>query len=208
MRDQAMKLVRFGTLAIATGFWGSTIFSLNLLYLLPWPHEHAWWENSVSVMMFALGMVCLNKGQQTVHLARRYMHAATPASIPPLGAVFVLYLRAFNEDAVRNEAQRLTPDMGTDFFTPVAPLYALLVLNGSPEVHLIACVRDVGAVIAVGNPGEQLPPAGARRLQLPPERLAATGPGLDVPCPTRRPGLRPHPWDAVGVRRGDPHGAT
>jgi hypothetical protein len=168
MRDQAMKLVRFGTLAIATGFWGSTIFSLNLLHFLPWPHEHAWWEDSVSVGMFALGMVCLNKGQQTVHLARRYMHAATPASIPPLGAVFVLYLRAFNEDAARNEAERLTPDMGTDFFTPVAPLYALVVLNGSPEEHLIACVRDVGPVIAVGNPGEQLPPAGARRLQLPP----------------------------------------
>jgi hypothetical protein len=167
MRDQAMRLVRFGALAIATGFWDSVICSLNLLYFLPWPHEHAWWENSVSVGMFALGMVLLNKGQQTVHLARRYMHAATPASIPPLGAVFVLYLRAFNEDAVRTEAPRLTPMMWTDFFNPVSPLYALLVLNGSPEEHLIACVRDVGPVIAVGNSGEQLPPAGARRLQLP-----------------------------------------
>jgi hypothetical protein len=80
--------------------------------------------------------------------------------------VFVLYLRAFDEDAAIDEPEPLTPMIGTDF-TPMAPMYALLALSRSAEEHLVACVRDVGPVIAVGRPGPQkLPPAGAPQLYL------------------------------------------
>lgn len=177
MRDQARRLVRFGALAMAAGFWCAVFFSLYLWHVTPWPHELAWWEKGAAVLLFAMSMVCLNKGQQIVRLAYRYMHAATPTSIPPRGAVFVLYLRAFGEDAARGEPQRLTPMMATDL-TPLSSLHALLVLNRSAEQHLIACLRDVGTVIAAGEPGEQLPPVGARRLRLPADNWR--GPVLDL----------------------------
>ncbi|MBB4966141.1 hypothetical protein [Saccharothrix violaceirubra] len=78
----------------------------------------------------------------------------------------MLYLRSFKEDPHRGtpETHRALPLLD---LTPPGVIHTLLTAGKSAEDHLASCFRDMGPVIAVGQPGERLPPAvGARRLYL------------------------------------------
>jgi hypothetical protein len=113
--------------------------------------------------MFAGGAV-IHYGQQARLTGRR--HLTRIANYPGADESFVLYLRSFRDD-VENVALGDGP-VRPEAFDPLTHVGRLFFSGRSMEEHLIACLRDLGApVIAVGRPGERLPPAGAQRLYLP-----------------------------------------
>ncbi|MGH3915363.1 MAG: hypothetical protein ACRDTC_18440 [Pseudonocardiaceae bacterium] len=164
MRRAAM-LGFLGSMMVSSSALAAVFAVLALFQAVTAPHEHGWWESSVAVVILAVGTMGLNTGQRALLEARR--NIAGPVPMPPTNMQFVLYLRSFAEDEQRGRLEQPTPLMATDY-TGVSVFNALLLFGRSAEEHLVGCFRGLGPVIAVDMPGEQLPPAGARRLRLAP----------------------------------------
>ncbi|MFD4949025.1 hypothetical protein ACFWNT_42670 [Streptomyces sp. NPDC058409] len=76
---------------------------------------------------------------------------------------YVLYLRTFASDERRSRLELIgVPNFGADF-------YSMLLPEATEEEDLVAAVRPVGQLVAVGSPGEDRPHAGAARMYLPKE---------------------------------------
>ncbi|MES9538746.1 hypothetical protein [Actinomadura sp. NPDC000600] len=137
--------------------------SLGMLLYLGYSGRTFSWEYFLIFPSMLAGGAVVHCGQLLRLNGRRRLAKIAP--FPADGDVFVLYLRAFYRDAektglerswLRPEALMSLPHLGTFFFS-----------GHSIEEHLISSLRGLGPVIAVGIPGEPLPPAGARRLYMP-----------------------------------------
>lgn len=77
-----------------------------------------------------------------------------------IGSPFVLYLRSFVDDSRRNRSQ----------FRAGQPVLNQFLISGrSQEEQIAAATKSLGRLVAVGQPGEELPYPGAARMYLPPD---------------------------------------
>lgn len=99
-------------------------------------------------------------GRRLVVLGRRYRTSSIVAVEQVARSPFVLYLRSFDDDLARQETESLGHEqgelLGTLFFS-----------TRTQEERIAAVFKPVGRVVAVGRPGESLPPVGAHRVYLP-----------------------------------------
>jgi hypothetical protein len=93
-----------------------------------------------------LGYRCLRRGRQLVAISAE--EVLQKDSRP-----YVLYLRSFSDDVVTNEADTIVGMQGTSGPTVTA----------TEEEQLVQAFNLLGPVIALGLPGEDLPPTGAAR---------------------------------------------
>jgi hypothetical protein len=126
------------------------------------PHDAPRWLLPTLVGTILPGAVIAQAGLRLRLTGRRHLTriAAPPAAEEP----FVLYLRAFDQDSDRGRLER--PLIPAEIVQPVTFLAPLFLSGKTMEEQLIAVVRGLGRVIAVGRPGESRPPAGAQRLYL------------------------------------------
>lgn len=88
------------------------------------------------------------------------------ATMPGPDETFVLYLRSFDQDAKRGQLER-NRIPASEMFTPLTFAVPLFFGGKTLEEQVIAVLGKCGRVLALGKPGESLPPPGARRLYLP-----------------------------------------
>lgn len=162
----------YGIVMLTSGWmlWAmGVIMTLGPIYYIYWEgflsQDRLWWEYwefpAIFYCMLAGGTVA-HFGQQARLTGRR--HLTKIASFPGKNELFVLYLRSFHEDVDRASLERtwLRPEA----LTPWLFVGSLFLSGRSLEEHLIACVRHLGRVIAVGSPAQRLSPAGAQRLYI------------------------------------------
>ncbi|MEU3414635.1 hypothetical protein ABZ760_25835 [Streptomyces sp. NPDC006658] len=105
----------------------------------------------VSPVVYMAGLNLRRRGRR--HLIPTI---AKPGELAPDS--YVLYLRSFSDDAAFDRVQdRVGSPVMHQFFIP----------GRSEEEQLAYAVKRLGPLVAVGQPGETLPYAGARRLYLP-----------------------------------------
>ncbi|MGH4033901.1 ABC transporter substrate-binding protein [Actinomycetota bacterium Odt1-20B] len=105
----------------------------------------------LSPALFTVGLNLRRRGRR--HLVRII---TSPGELTPDG--YVLYLRSFTDDAPLDRPQRREGS---------AVMHHFLISGRSEEEQLAAALRDLGPLVAVGEPGERLPYVGASRLYLP-----------------------------------------
>lgn len=108
---------------------------------------------AVSWSAFAvIGSPLLVAGIRLINRARRMRaaHTDTVSDAAPDSRAPVLFLRSFTDDT-RNAAP---PDLAR-----INPF-----VMATREENLVAALQGIGPVIAIGRPGERLPPLGAQRL--------------------------------------------
>ena len=98
----------------------------------------------------ALGSPMLIGGIRMINRSRQLRAAHAPVVSAPDTRPPVLYLRAFDADA------RLAAP------PPLAQINPFVISTG--EENLIEALQGIGPVIAIGRPGEPLPPLGAQRI--------------------------------------------
>lgn len=139
----------------------STFTALPLIHTV----EPLWLVSVSAASLNLLGAAIANNGRK-LRLEARRIHAQripSPGVLQP--GSFVLYLRTFDSD----EAQAALQSVTTSHLGDGNGIYTMLLPAGSNEEHLVDAVSPVGPMVAVGIPGESLPHAGAKRMQLPEE---------------------------------------
>lgn len=117
-------------------------------------------ELAVRITIFAFGLIVAGTGRALLVFGKRMLALADAAHLDRDRRPPVLYLRSFRDDpagAVQTRAH---------FFQ---------VRSFSDEEQLAWAVQKrVGPFVAVGRPGERLPPVGAKRIPLPEDRWRTT----------------------------------
>lgn len=113
---------------------------------------------SISLMRLLAGTLITGSGGALLIVARRlrqsrFNQVAGLSDLSNCGT-HVLYLRSFEEDRYFNWLQTIHSVLGG------IPLYK------SPEEHVTEILEELGTVIAIGRPGELLPPVGASRIYI------------------------------------------
>lgn len=110
----------------------------------------------ISLLRLVAGTLITGSGGAVLILARRLRQSRLNqiTGIPDVsnGGTHVLYLRSFKEDRYFNWLQTIHSILGG------IPVYK------SPEEHAAEILEELGTVIAIGRPGESLPPVGASRI--------------------------------------------
>lgn len=119
------------------------------------------WSIPIGLVFLLLGVVYVGRGNTILRQGRgHYAHIIlSPRALTP--GSYVLYLRSFGDDYRLSRPQRV-PGLG-------ALVRAWISIGRSEEERLNAAMRWAGPMVAVGAPGEQLPPVGATRVYLPPD---------------------------------------
>lgn len=109
-------------------------------------------------LLFPCGVLFL--AARRLDIRGRQYRAPVVASLAELAdGEFVLYLRSFGDD------DSLARHIEWSGFGGEQDLLMNLGLSGrTEEEQLVAALRPAGSVVALGSPGEKLPPAGARRI--------------------------------------------
>ncbi|MFD7658805.1 hypothetical protein ACFV4N_32925 [Actinosynnema sp. NPDC059797] len=163
------KIAGVGLFLTAVGAAGGVYCSVNLVRLAFSLDRDPPWEVPLLMVMTTFMTLILRRGSQLKTIAFRYF--AQPVPLPESGKAFVLYLRSFKEDSHRGAAEELRVQPALLDLSPLGVLYALLTSGKSAEESLVTCFRDMKPVIAVGSPGEMVPPAaGAQRVYLKKDR--------------------------------------
>lgn len=119
----------------------------------------SWWTITLHTTVLLVCLRLSNVGRRIARHGRRYLtpviHSVADMSDDP----FVLYLRPFAADA-DGASMAQQPEVP---WPPVGFITSGLTL----EEQLGRLLREFGVLIAVGQPGEQLPYAGAHRTYLP-----------------------------------------
>ncbi|WP_328327854.1 MULTISPECIES: hypothetical protein [unclassified Streptomyces] len=122
----------------------------------------AWWLRGLAgLVAAAVGLRIFGAGRRLVVQGKRYTADVIDAFDVLAGTRYVLYLRPFSNDAAMAA-------LDTDIQGGGAQPPLLFFLSGlTHEEKLVHRFGLFGRVIAVGRPGEHLPPIGAVRGQLP-----------------------------------------
>jgi hypothetical protein len=121
--------------------------------------QHRWWDTYVvTPAILGLGGLVIYAGRGLRRRGRRHFARVLTSYRDAIDKPFVLYLRSFVDDVARAGLEkkngRGVPSMVGD-----------VVLSGrTEEEQLVAALRPLGPVVAIGRPGERLPEAGAARL--------------------------------------------
>jgi hypothetical protein len=149
----------------ATGIAGGIYCSVNSVRLAFSLDRDPPWEFPLLMVMTPLMALGVRRGLELKIIALR--HFAQPVPLPKRGEAFVLYLRSFKEDPQRGAGEGLRVQPALLDLSPLGVIYTLVASGKSAEECLVACFRDMKPVIAVGSPGERVPPAvGAHRVYL------------------------------------------
>ncbi|WP_327296954.1 MULTISPECIES: hypothetical protein [unclassified Streptomyces] len=129
---------------------------------LPGMLHPAWWLRGVgSLAAVGVALRVFGAGRRLVVQGKRYTADVIDSFDALAGTRYVLYLRPFSNDAVMAA-------LDTDILGGGAGPANLFFLSGlTHEEKLVHRFGLFGRVIAVGRPGEHLPPIGAVRGQLP-----------------------------------------
>ncbi|GHB73156.1 hypothetical protein GCM10010331_71390 [Streptomyces xanthochromogenes] len=119
---------------------------------------HPWWATFVVTAVMAVGGFVIYAGRLLQRDGRRHStKVIDPSATAELGE-FVLYLRSFDDDVDRAQLE-------SSITQGIASTVGDVVLSGkTEEEQLIAALRPAGRVVAAGQPGQVLPPAGADRF--------------------------------------------
>ncbi|MFJ3694785.1 hypothetical protein ACIPW9_11820 [Streptomyces sp. NPDC090052] len=122
----------------------------------------AWWLRGVgSLVVVVVALRVFGAGRRLVVQGKRYTAEVIDSFGALAGTRYVLYLRPFSNDADMSALETEIQGGGTE-------LGAMFFLSGlTREEQLVHRFGLLGRVIAVGRPGERLPPIGAVRGQLP-----------------------------------------
>ncbi|TPQ21883.1 ABC transporter substrate-binding protein [Streptomyces sporangiiformans] len=164
LTSPASMLVGIGLRVIGTAgcVLGLSLWTSSLLLFLFKEHAPDWWIYGFygPVGMVLAGHV-YHAGQDVLRYSRRHLTKIIRDPDDLDGESFVLYLRPFPNDALQASPQRM-PWRG------MMPLAGLFVTGRSEEERVAAALKkQVGPLVAVGEPGETLPYVGASRLYLP-----------------------------------------
>ncbi|MEU6234355.1 hypothetical protein [Kitasatospora sp. NPDC047058] len=116
-------------------------------------------ERELDLLGTGAGSLFFIWGQTLGRRARQHLNEIIPTAESIGDDPFVLYLRPFEDDSSRDRfdpTPRGAPGFPSDLLTSG--------LTG--EEQLVAALKPVGRVIALGVPGQKLPQAGARRMYL------------------------------------------
>ncbi|WP_406135855.1 hypothetical protein [Streptomyces sp. NBC_01089] len=153
-----------GWLVLSSGFHSDHLSEVTQL---------AWWLRGLGGLVALLvGLAVFGAGRRLVVRGKRYAADVIDSFDALPDSRYVLYLRPFSNDS---EMASLNTDVQSGGAQPPN----LFFLSGlTHEEALVRRFGRLGRVIAVGRPGEHLPPAGAVRGQLPLDDWQATVSGL------------------------------
>lgn len=128
-----------------------------------------WWVRAVGGLVgLLLGLRLWAAGRRLVVRGRRRRAEAIDSFESLSGTRYVLYLRPFTND-------ELMAVLNTDVQGGGAQVQSWFFLSGlTQEELLVRRFARFGRVVAIGRPGELLPPVGAVRGQLPPDDWQGT----------------------------------
>ncbi|GGT86873.1 hypothetical protein [Streptomyces violascens] len=127
----------------------------------PYFEPPAWWQTYVlfPLLLTGGGLLFLLGQQAGVQGRRRRAAPVRPAELAARS--FVLYLRPFEDDRRRAGLEESRA-------RGIGSVFSFLYVSGlTEEEQLTRVLAPVAPVVAVGEPGERLPLAGARRFYLP-----------------------------------------
>ncbi|MGW1867205.1 hypothetical protein ACWCPS_16770 [Streptomyces mauvecolor] len=150
-----LRVVGFGCAVVGFARWKSA-FRTG-----PYVEHPAWWQTYVLFpLLLAGGGLLFLLGQQAGVQGRRRRAAPVRAAELAAGS-FVLYLRSFEDD-------RRRAGLDESRVRGIGSVFSFLYVSGlTEEEQLTRVLAPVAPVVAVGEPGERLPLAGARRFYLP-----------------------------------------
>ena len=161
------RLIRYGwTLRLAGTVVGLTSYLLFRVGLtsdqIPRMLTVLWWARAVGGLVgLFLGLRLWAAGRRLVVRGKRHSADAIESFESLSGTRFVLYLRPFTND-------QLMAALNADVQGGGAQVQSLFFLSGlTQEELLVRRFARFGRVVAIGRPGELLPPVGAVRGQLP-----------------------------------------
>ncbi|MFI6051179.1 hypothetical protein ACIBCO_13955 [Streptomyces violascens] len=127
----------------------------------PYGEHPAWWQTYVlfPLLLVGGGLLFLLGQHAGVQGRRRRAAPVRPAELAARS--FVLYLRSFEDD-------RRRAGLEESRVRGIGSVFSFLYVSGlTEEEQLTRVLAPVAPVVAVGEPGERLPLAGARRFYLP-----------------------------------------
>lgn len=152
-----LKAVLAGAVAHTVGF-GTFCYALLALRDLITRDDNPWW-GPFAVFLFLLQAVFLiGMGNSILRRGVQYFGGviSSPKDLSP--GTYVLYLRSFKDDHRLARPHRI-PLVG-------AWLTSLISIGRGEEERLSAALSWAGPMVGVGQPGERVPLAGARRMYL------------------------------------------
>jgi hypothetical protein len=153
------------TVVGGVGMFVGALASLAVMFTLPQAYSEGWvtlpwWSLPIAVLVLGSPAVGLFKGGRRLTLAGRMNRARVVADHRQLAPhTFVLYLRPFSFD------ERLG-GFSVDTTNGYSTFASVMTSRHTDEEQLALAFRSIGPVVAVGQPDEQLPRAGARRLYI------------------------------------------
>ena len=117
-----------------------------------------------TLILASLAIVTFRVGKRLVVRGRRHRTSTIVTFEQVVETPFILYLRSFADDRARQEFDAYDLRLGRGHQN----LFSNLFLSSRTQEERIAgALKPFGRVVAVGSPGESLPPAGAHRMYLP-----------------------------------------
>jgi hypothetical protein len=130
--------------------------------MLPYLVAHS--LGGIYVLVESMGILVYNAGRRLDLRGRRILSPVMAPSVVPREGSFVLYLRPFRDD----EALRtMDTHYSANQISAHGSEYSVVQSGLTLEEQLVAALRTIGPVIAVGRPGEPVPEAGAIRTYRP-----------------------------------------
>jgi hypothetical protein len=108
-------------------------------------------------ILFNLGYVSVNRGRRVAIRGRRHLSPVIVSPEELHNSPFILYLRSFEDDALRQKIQWAGYGDPGDLITHLG-------FSGLTQEEQIAATLLPNRVVVLGRPGEMLPHAGASRM--------------------------------------------
>ncbi|MFD5052833.1 transferase [Streptomyces tendae] len=121
--------------------------------------DHPWWGPLAIVVLLGQTVVLIGMGNTVLRTGVRYYDTVISSPDDLAGRRYVLYLRSFRDDHRLARPHRI-PLVG-------AWLAAAVSTGPGEEERIAAALSWAGPLVGVGDPGERVPRAGARRMYLP-----------------------------------------